>query len=75
MLILCDSYGRITQPFMALGVHEVDSLSLRDYDDSFNLRNYILENGYDTVIVAYAQFMVGAHDDETSSNYRLFTFD
>lgn len=75
VLILCDSYGRITQPFMALGVHEVDSLSLRDYDDSFNLRNYILENGYDTVIVAYAQFMVGAHDDETSSNYRLFTFD
>lgn len=70
-----DSYEQVTEPFISLGVHEVDSLILRNYDSSFNLRNYILENGYDTVIIAYAQFMVGAHDDESSANYRMFTFE
>lgn len=75
ILILGDSYDHVTQPFLSLGVHEVDSLILRAYDDSFSLREYILENGYDTVIVAYAQFMVGAHDIEGSANYRMFTFE
>ena len=74
VLFLGDSYDHVTQPFLSLGVHEVDILALRECDDSFNLRNYILENGYDTVIVAYAQFMVGAHDDVDSSNYKMFTF-
>lgn len=75
VLILGDSYDHVTQPFLSLGVHQVDSLILRDYDDTFSLRNYIIENGYDTVIVAYAQFMVGAHDNESSANYRMFTFE
>lgn len=75
ILLLCDSYDYVTQPFLALGVHEVDSLMLRSYDNSFSLRDYILKNGYDTVIVAYAQFMVGAHDKENSANYRMFTFE
>ena len=70
-----DSYEQVTEPFISLGVHEVDSLILRNYDSSFNLRNFILENGYDTVIIAYAQFMVGAHDDESTANYRMFTFE
>ena len=72
---MADSYDHVTVPFLSLGVHEVDSMFLRNFDDSFSLRNFILENGYDTVIVAYAQFMVGAHDDETSANYRMFTFE
>lgn len=75
VLVLGDSYEQVTEPFISLGVHEVDSLILRNYDSSFNLRNYILENGYDTVIIAYAQFMVGVHDDESSANYRMFTFE
>lgn len=75
VLFLGDSYDHVTQPFLSLGVHEVDILALRECDDSFSLRNYILENGYDTVIVAYAQFMVGAHDDVDSSNYKMFTFE
>jgi hypothetical protein len=29
---------------------------------------------YDTVIIAYAQFMLGSHDDEGNSNYRQFSF-
>ena len=75
ILLLGDSFDHVTQPFLALGVHEIHSLVLRDYDDSFSLRDYILENGYDTVIVAYAQFMLGAHDNSESANYRMFTFD
>ena len=75
MLVLGDSYEQVTQPFLSLGVHEVDSLILRNYDDSFDLRNYIVENGYDTVIVCYAQFMIGAHDNPNSANYRMFSFE
>ncbi|MGM9669537.1 MAG: hypothetical protein ACI3VZ_07265 [Faecousia sp.] len=75
ILILGDSYDHVTQPFLSLQVHEVDSLILRSYDDSFSLRDYIVSNGYDTVIIAYAQFMVGAHDNPSSANYRMFTFD
>ena len=75
VLILGDSFDQVTEPFISLGVHEIDSLILRKYDDSFSLRNFILENGYDTVIVSYVQFMVGAHDNPSSANYRMFTFE
>lgn len=75
LLIVGDSYEQVTEPFIALSVSEVDSLILRNYDDSFSLRNYILENGYDTVIICYAQFMIGAHDNTSSANYRMFTFE
>lgn len=75
ILILGDSYEQVTEPFISLGIHEVDVLVLRQCDSSFNLRNYILENGYDTVIICYAQFMVGAHDKKSSANYRMFKFE
>ncbi len=75
LLILGDSYAAVTHCFLSLGIHEVDSLILRDHDDSFNLRSYILENDYDTVLIAYAQFMVGGHDNPASSSYRMFTFE
>lgn len=75
VLILGDSYEQVTQPFLSLGIHEVDSLILRTYDDSFRLRDYIIENDYDTVIICYAQFMVGAHDNPGSANYRMFNFE
>lgn len=75
VLILGDSFDHVTHCFLSLGVHEVDTIILRSYDDTFSLKNFILENGYDTVIIAYAQFMVGAHDDPSSANYRMFTFE
>ena len=75
VLVLCDSYDHVTVPFLSLGVREVDSLVLRSYDDTFSLRDYIVSRGYDTVIIAYAQFMIGAHDNETNANYRMFTFE
>lgn len=75
ILLIGDSFDQVTVPFLSLGVHELDSLVLRNCDDDFDLRNYILKKGYDTVIVAYAQFMVGSHDDPDSANYRMFTFE
>ena len=72
VLLLGDSYDRVTQPFLALGIHAVDFLCLRDID--FDLRDYILQHNYDTVIVAYAQFMLGAHDDPASANYDMYSF-
>lgn len=74
MLIIGDSYEQITEPFLSLGVREVDSLSMRKDMDSFDLKQYILDNDYDTVIICYAQFMIGAHDDPASANYRMFSF-
>lgn len=75
VLMFGDSYAHVTQPFLSLGVHECDILVLRELDDSFDLHGYILENGYDTVIIAYAEFMIGAHDNPASANYRMFEFD
>lgn len=75
ILLIGDSYDHVTQPFLSLQVHEVDSIILRSCDDKFKLRDYILSNGYDTVIIAYAQSMIGAHDNVRSSNYRMFAFD
>lgn len=75
VLLLGDSYEQTTEPFLSLGIKEVDSLVMREVDDSFDLKQYILDNHYDTVIIAYAQFMVGAHDDSTSANYKMFSFD
>lgn len=75
ILLLCDSYSQVMEPFLALGVNEINILSLRDLDDSFSLKKYISENNYDTVVIAYAQFMIGAHDDPNSDNYRMFCFE
>lgn len=74
VLLLSDSYDHVTEPFLSLGVHEIDDLEVRGLDPSFDLRQYILDNDYDTVIIAYAQFMIGAHDDPKSANYRMFDF-
>ncbi|MBO4901172.1 MAG: hypothetical protein J5518_00065 [Lachnospiraceae bacterium] len=75
ILILGDSFDHVMHPFLALGVHEADFMILRFFDDGFDLRGRIAENGYDAVVISYAQFMIGAHDTEGSSNYRMFCFE
>lgn len=74
VLLLGDSYGQYTEPFLSLAVHSIDSLILRSQDDDFDLQKYILDNQYDTVIICYAQFMIGAHDNLSSANYKMFSF-
>ena len=75
VLLICDSYAHATEAFLSLGVHELDSIILRDQDENFSIRNYILQNSYDTVIIAYAQSMIGAHDNPESENYSMFSLD
>lgn len=73
VLVLGDSFEHVVVPFLSLGVSEVDSLVLRDYAGS--LREYIDAGDYDTVLVCYAQFMIGAHDNPQSANYGMFSFE
>lgn len=75
VLIIGDSYDFITQPMLALTVHEVDAIILRQYDSSFSIKDYILENGYDTVIIAYGQFTLGTHDQEGHEAYSMYYLD
>ena len=75
VLIIGDSYDTVTHAFLSLGIHETDLIVLRDRTFEGTARDYILKNGYDTVIVAYAQFMLGAHDDETNANRFMYAFD
>lgn len=73
ILLLADSYSQVVVPFLSLGNYEVDTLVLRGYPNS--LREFIDAGDYDTVIILYAQFMIGAHDYENSANYSMFTFE
>ncbi len=75
ILLISDSYSQVMEPFLALGVQNIDVLILRQQDDTFSLQHYISENEFDTVVICYAQFMIGAHDYPSSANYRMFTFE
>lgn len=72
VLLLGDSYSQVVEPFMALGVSDVTMVVMRNFGG--NLMDYIDENDFDTVIILYAEFMVGAHDDESNANYGMFKF-
>lgn len=74
VLLLGESYDYVTEPFLALGVHEIEFLCLR-YTGDLNLREYISDHDFDTVIVCYEQPVLGAHDNPDSSNYRMYQFD
>lgn len=74
ILLLSDSYAQVMAPFLALGVNEVDTLVLRDWGEEFDLGEYLSAGNYDTVIVSYAEFMVGAHDYPGTANYSMFDF-
>ena len=72
VLVLGDSYDAVTNAFLALGISEVRGLIMRNYKE--DLRAYIDRKQFDTVIIAYAEFMIGAHDKPESANYKMFDF-
>lgn len=72
VLVLGDSYEQVMVPFLSLGLNEVHTLVLRDYQGS--LRDYIKTNDIDTIVISYASFMIGAHDNPNSANYAMFDF-
>lgn len=73
ILYLGDSYSYVVVPFLALGVHEVDSYIMRNVEGS--IRETIENGDYDTVIICYASSMIGSHTDASNANYKLFQLD
>ena len=74
IILLSDSYAQVMAPFLALGVNEVDTLVLRAWGEEFDLREYLSAGNYDTVIVSYAEFIVGVHAYPRTANYSMFDF-
>ena len=75
LLLLCDSYMAVGRCFLNLGIHDIDSICLREYkEEGYDFTSVIEEGGYDTVVIAYAEFVIGAHDDTDNSNYGMFDF-
>lgn len=62
-------------PFLTLGIQDVTFYVLRDLPDGGSVRKIVEQGDYDTVIMAYAQFMIGAHDNPTNANYKMFTLE
>ena len=52
ILVIKDSFGRVSIPFLSLAYHEVESLDLRKFTDE-TLKKYLEENNFDLVIVQY----------------------
>ncbi len=74
ILVIGDSYESSMLPFLSLGISDVTCVVMRNLGET-SIRTIIESGDYDTVIVAYAQFMIGAHDNPDSANYGMFTFD
>lgn len=73
VLVLGDSFEKPMVPFLSLGIHNIKLILLREIEGS--IRNYIEAGNYDTVVIAYTQPWIGAHDDSTNANYRMFTLE
>ena len=52
ILVVKDSFGRVSIPFLSLAYHEVESLDLRKFTDE-TLKEYLEKNNFDLVIVQY----------------------
>ena len=75
ILYLGDSYSYAVLPFLVEGVSEIDCIIMRANTSDFDLYQQVKDNDYDAVVVCYANFMIGGHDDPASANYRMFSFD
>lgn len=72
ILLVGDSYSQVVSPFLSLGVSDLSTIVMRSYGG--DLQDYIEANDFDTVIILYAPWMIGSHDDPESANYRMFDF-
>ena len=73
VLIFGDSYEQSLIPFMSLGIRNIHKIEPR-FMSCADIQEAIESGDYDTVILTYAQFMIGAHDNPDGANYRMFTF-
>lgn len=72
ILMLVDSYSQVVDPYFALGVSDITMIEMRHFNG--DLKQYIDENEFDTVIILYAEFMIGSHDVKGDANYKMFQF-
>ena len=72
ILLLCDSFSYVIVPFLSQVVHEITTIIPRNYNG--DILSLIDANQYDSVIILYAPFMIGAHDNPKSANYKMFSF-
>lgn len=75
VLIIGDSFSHVTEPFLSQGVHEINAIVLRGLGDSFELKKYILDGGYDTVLICYVQTNIGTYEDPKDPNSKMFWLD
>lgn len=73
ILYLCDSYSYVVIPFLSRGVHDITTIIRRSCD--VDIMKLIEEEDFDTVVILYAPFMIGAHDHPNSVNAPMFNFD
>lgn len=73
VLMLTDSYGTAMAPFMFLYLENMEVIEMRDTNES--IRDIIDRGDYDTIIIAYPQFELGAHTDASNRSYRMFDFE
>ena len=73
VLLISDSYSQVVTPFLALSVHSIYPVVLRGYGG--NLSELIENGNYDAVVICYSESMIGSHDNRSSSNYKMFSFD
>ena len=70
ILLLCDSYSHVFIPFFLQGVGQIDAIIPGEHDEP--LETLADPADYDAVVLLYAEFMIGAHDDPDSANYHMF---
>lgn len=72
ILYLGDSYSYVVVPFLSLGVSNITGMIRREC--RLSLYEYLDNHDIDTIVLTYAEFMIGAHDDPNSANYKMFEF-
>lgn len=76
VLVLGDSYESSMAPFLSLGIQNMKVVIPREFiGQGITVRDYVESGDYDTVIIAYAQFMIGAHDNPSNANYNMFNLE
>lgn len=70
ILLVGDSYSYNVIPFLGFGVSDIRGILLRD--SNLSVQDWVDRCDIDTVIIVYAQFMIGAHDNINSANYKMF---
>lgn len=71
VLVLGDSFETSMLPFLTLGIRDVRLVVPRDLGE-MSVRELVAAEEYDTVIIAYVQSVIGAHDEEGNADYRMF---